>query len=491
MGRLSSLFDTKRNEENRKLINGYLEEKAKRESLPKIEYRANTEPFNTAPSSYSPVKVEMANPVPSNDVSLAKKYSAGPKLNSEAMNNLKKYQSENATSNATFKAGVPEDFKPIEKDAYEDTQEYQYLNRLSQKPIVGKLAPVVGMGQYVLSSTGSGVEGLKNIALQAVSKEKIDSHDVANAYLANATREGYLRALRNNLGMKYDGDTNTGEKVANFLGGVVGDSLSSSARRLVLGPGGLALAAGSAANQEFLEDLANPNITRNQMLASAITHGAIEAGTEAIPTAKFLELSKNGLGTTGKEIAKNIFKQMGQEGFEEFISDILNDASDVLIKGKESDVIKEYLARKENGESGTSAMLNTGVSRLGNAGMSGLAGALSGGMSAGIAGTTHTFSQGMRYNDVNNFKEIAESADTTTEEGKAIHEVANRLAEKEAKGQRITDFDRGYLSNAVENAAIEDYNRQQEELKGKDKLKESKDNEQESADNLQKSKDNQ
>ena len=491
MGRLSSLFDTKRNEENRRLINGYLEEKAKRESLPKIEYRANTEPFNTAPSSYSPVKVEMANPVPSNDVSLAKKYSAGPKLNSEAMNNLKKYQSENATSNATFKAGVPEDFKPIEKDAYEDTQEYQYLNRLSQKPIVGKLAPVVGMGQYVLSSTGSGVEGLKNIALQAVSKEKIDSHDVANAYLANATREGYLRALRNNLGMKYDGDTNTGEKVANFLGGVVGDSLSSSARRLVLGPGGLALAAGSAANQEFLEDLANPNITRNQMLASAITHGAIEAGTEAIPTAKFLELSKNGLGTTGKEIAKNIFKQMGQEGFEEFISDILNDASDVLIKGKESDVIKEYLARKENGESGTSAMLNTGVSRLGNAGMSGLAGALSGGMSAGIAGTTHTFSQGMRYNDVNNFKEIAESADTTTEEGKAIHEVANRLAEKEAKGQRIIDFDRGYLSNAVENAAIEDYNRQQEELKGKDKLKESKDNEQESADNLQKSKDNQ
>ena len=491
MGRLSSLFDTKRNEENRRLINGYLEEKAKRESLPKIEYRANTEPFNTAPSSYSPVKVEMANPVPSNDVSLAKKYSAGHTLNSEAMNNLKKYQSENATSNATFKAGVPEDFKPIEKDAYEDTQEYQYLNRLSQKPIVGNLAPVVGLGQYVLASTGSGVEGLKNIALQAVSKEKIDSHNVANAYLANATRAGYLRALRNNLGIKNDGITDTGEKVANFLGGVVGDSLSSSARRLVLGPGGLALAAGSAANQEFLEDLANPNITRNQMLASAITHGAIEAGTEAIPTAKFLELSKNGLGTTGKEIAKNIFKQMGQEGFEEFISDILNDASDVLIKGKESDVIKEYLARRESGESDTSAKLHTGISRLGNAGMSGLAGALSGGMSAGIAGTTHTFSQGMRYNDVNNFKEIAESADTTTEEGKAIHEVANRLAEKEAKGQRITEFERGYLSNAVENAAIEDYNRQQEELKSKDKLQENKDNEQESADNLQESKDNQ
>ena len=491
MGRLSSLFDTKRNEENRKLINGYLEEKAKRESLPKIEYRANIEPFNTAPSSYSPVKVEMANPVPSNEVSLAKKYSAGHTLNSEAMNNLKKYQSENATSNAAFKAGVPEDFKPIEKDAYEDTQEYQYLNRLSQKPIVGNLAPVVGLGQYVLASTGSGVEGLKNIALQAVSKEKIDSHNVANAYLANATRAGYLRALRNNLGMKNDGITDTGEKVANFLGGVVGDSLSSSARRLVLGPGGLALAAGSAANQEFLEDLANPNITRNQMLASAITHGAIEAGTEAIPTAKFLELSKNGLGTTGKEIAKNIFKQMGQEGFEEFISDILNDASDVLIKGKESDVIKEYLARRESGESDTSAKLHTGISRLGNAGMSGLAGALSGGMSAGIAGTTHTFSQGMRYNDVNNFKEIAESADTSTEEGKAIHEVANRLAEKEAKGQRITEFDRGYLSNAVENAAIEDYNRQQEELKSKDKLKESKDNEQESTDNLQESKDNQ
>lgn len=151
--------------------------------------------------------------------------------------------------------------------------------------------------------------------------------------------------------------------------------------------------------------------------------------------------------------------QKGQEGIEEFGTDITNDITDALIKGKESEVVKEYLARKEKGESDTSAVLNTGASRLGSAGMSFLAGALSGGMSAGLAGVSHTFTNGAQYNDVNNFKEIAESADTTTEEGKAIHGVANRLAEKEAKGQRITEFDRGYLSNAVENAAIEDYNK--------------------------------
>lgn len=489
MGRARDWFDGKQREENRRLIEGYILKNAKKEALPKTEYRANTEQVNTAPTSYSPVKVEMANPVPSNDVSLAKKYSAGQMLNSEAMNNLKKYQSENATSNAAFKAGVPEDFKPIEKDAYEDTQEYQYLNRLSQKPIVGKLAPVVGAAQYVAANAYNGADGLKNIARQAFTKEKLKPNDMKAAMTTNAIREGYLRANRNSMGLKYDGENTLLKNVANFTGGVGVDSLASMANAYLFGPVGIALAGGSAANQELLESSENENITRNQMLASGVAKGAAEAAWEVIPTLNFLKLAKNGLGTTGKEIAKNVLKQTGQEGFEEFLTDITNDVTDAFIKGKESDVIKEYLYRKENGESDTSAILNTGVSRLRNAGMSFLAGALSGGMSAGIAGATHTFSQGMRYNDVNNFKEIAESADTTTEEGKAIQEVANRLAEKEAKGQKITEFDRGYLSNAVENAAIEDYNRQQEELKSKDKLKESKDNEEESADSTQESKD--
>ena len=489
MGRARDWFDGKQREENRRLIEGYILKNTKKETLPKTDYRANTEQINTAPTSYSPVKIEMANPAPSNDISLAKKYSAGQMLNSEAMNNLKKYQSENATSNAAFKAGVPEDFKPIEKDAYEDTQEYQYLNRLSQKPIVGKLAPVVGAAQYVAANAYNGADGLKNIARQAFTKEKLKPNDMKAAMTTNAIREGYLRANRNSMGLKYDGENTLLKNVANFTGGVGVDSLASMANAYLFGPVGIALAGGSAANQELLESSENENITRNQMLASGVAKGAAEAAWEVIPTLNFLKLAKNGLGTTGKEIAKNVLKQTGQEGFEEFLTDITNDVTDAFIKGKESEVVKEYLARKENGESDTSAVLNTGASRLGSAGMSFLAGALSGGMSAGFAGVSHTFTNGAQYNDVNNFKEIAESADTTTEEGKAIYEVANRLAEKEAKGQRITEFDRGYLSNAVENAAIEDYNRQQEELKSKDNLKESQDNEQESTDNHRESKD--
>ena len=521
MGRLSSLFDTKRNEENRRLINGYLEEKAKRESLPKIEYRANTEPLNTAPSSYSPVKVEMANPVPSNEVSLAKKYSAGQMLNSEAMNNLKKYQSENATSNATFKAGVPEDMtvlenssnttitkeelldylkprkgeflnkrKSVGQDAFQGRNEYRFYNMLSRVPVVGNYAPMLALGEYMLSVPLSAAEGAVNIGRQALSKEKLGPENFEFAKKSAAFREAGLRALRNNLGMKYDDEVDSKEKTVNFIGGVIADASSSSANNLAFGRGSLAVAGLNAANQDMLESSENERLTKNQMLASGVAHGAAEAAWEFLPTMRFLELSKNGLGTSAKEIAKNVLKQSGQESIEEAGTEITNDFIDAVIKGEESDVIKEYLARRESGESDTSAKLHTGISRLGNAGMSGLAGALSGGMSAGIAGTTHTFSQGMRYNDVNNFKEIAESADTSTEEGKAIHEVANRLAEKEAKGERITEFDRGYLSNAVENAAIEDHNRQQEELKSKDNLQENKDNKKESTDNLQESKDN-
>ena len=533
MGRLSSLFDTKRNEENRRLINGYFEEKAKRESLPKTEYRTNTGATSTAPSSYSPINAESSVTTTPAEPSLYAKYKS-PLENKVTYGGIhdapvsfvkpkqataentspitltdadyeKMWQDyskrhpvripENYNGRAEFATNAnpmsKDDYMALVKGDYEKSGEYKFLNTLSQVPVAGKAAPLLGTAWNMTQSTLSGAEGLVNTARQTFSKEKLKPEDMLQAMKANAVREGSLRALRNNLGMNHDdGRLDTGEKATNFLGGVFLDGASSAARNLVFGPAGLALAAGSATNQEFLEDSVNPNITRNQMLASGVAKGAAEAAWEYAPTMRFLKLSKNGLGTTGKEVAKNVLKQMGQEGLEEFGTEITNDLTDTLIKGRESEVIKEYLARKENGESDASAMLNTGVSRLGNAGMSFLAGALSGGMSAGVAGVTHTLANGAQYNDINNYKEIAESADTTTEEGKAIQEVANRLAEKEAKGEKISLAEKGYLANAVENAAIEDYNRQQEEWQSKDSLQESKDNKQESTDNLQESKDN-
>ena len=533
MGRLSSLFDTKRNEENRRLINGYFEEKAKRESLPKTEYRTNTGATSTAPSSYSPINAESSVTTTPAEPSLYAKYKSPlenkvtyggihdapvsfvkpkqataentPPITLTDADYEKMWQDyskrhpvripENYNGRAEFATNAnpmsKDDYMALVKGDYEKSGEYKFLNTLSQVPVAGKAAPLLGTAWNMTQSTLSGAEGLVNTARQTFSKEKLKPEDMLQAMKANAVREGSLRALRNNLGMNHDdGRLDTGEKATNFLGGVFLDGASSAARNLVFGPAGLALAAGSATNQEFLEDSVNPNITRNQMLASGVAKGAAEAAWEYAPTMRFLKLSKNGLGTTGKEVAKNVLKQMGQEGIEEFGTDITNDITDALIKGRESDVVKEYLARKENGENNTSAVLNTGVSRLGSAGMSFLAGALSGGMSAGVAGVTHTLANGAQYNDINNFKEIAESADTTTEEGKAIQEVANRLAEKEAKGEKISLAEKGYLANAVENAAIEDYNRQQEEWQSKDSLQESKDNKQESTDNLQESKDN-
>ena len=533
MGRLSSLFDNKKREENRRLIEGYISEKAKREAIPQGGYRTNTGATSTAPSSYSPINAESSVTTTPAEPSLYAKYKSPlenkvtyggihdapisfvkpkqataentPPITLTDADYEKMWQDyskrhpvripENYNGRAEFATNAnpmsKDDYMALVKGDYEKTGEYKFLNTLSQVPVAGKAAPLLGTAWNMTQSTLSGAEGLVNTARQTFSKDKLKPEDMLQAMRANAVREGSLRALRNNLGMNHDdGRLDTGEKATNFLGGVFLDGASSAARNLVFGPAGLALAAGSATNQEFLEDSVNPNITRNQMLASGVAKGAAEAAWEYAPTMRFLKLSKNGLGTTGKEVAKNVLKQMGQEGLEEFGTEITNDLTDTLIKGRESEVIKEYLARKENGESDTSAMLNTGVNRLGNAGMSFLAGALSGGMSAGVAGVTHTLTNGAQYNDINNFKEIAESADTTTEEGKAIQEVANRLAEKEAKGEKISLAEKGYLANAIENAAIEDYNRQQEEWQSKDSLQESKDNKQESTDNLQESKDN-
>lgn len=522
MGRLSSLFDNKKREENRRLIEGYISEKAKREAIPQGGYRTNTGATSTAPSSYSPINAESSVTTTPAEPSLYAKYKSPlenkvtyggihdapvsfvkpkqataentPPITLTDADYEKMWQDyskrhpvripENYNGRAEFATNAnpmsKDDYMALVKGDYEKSGEYKFLNTLSQVPVAGKAAPLLGTAWNMTQSTLSGAEGLVNTARQTFSKEKLKPEDMLQAMKANAVREGSLRALRNNLGMNHDdGRLDTGEKATNFLGGVFLDGASSAARNLVFGPAGLALAAGSATNQEFLEDSVNPNITRNQMLASGVAKGAAEAAWEYAPTMRFLKLSKNGLGTTGKEVAKNVLKQMGQEGLEEFGTEITNDLTDTLIKGRESEVIKEYLARKENGESDTSAMLNTGVNRLGNAGMSFLAGALSGGMSAGIAGATHTLANGAQYNDINNFKEIAEGADTSTEEGRTIQEVANRLAEKEARGENISTLERGYLSNAVENAAIEDYNRQQEEWQSKDSLQESKDNKQE------------
>ena len=533
MGRLSSLFDNKKREENRRLIEGYISEKAKREAIPQGGYRTNTGATSTAPSSYSPINAESSVTTTPAEPSLYAKYKSPlenkvtyggihdapisfvkpkqataentPPITLTDADYEKMWQEysashpmrmpENYNGRAEFATNAnpmsKDDYMALVKGDYEKSGEYKFLNTLSQVPVAGKAAPLLGTAWNMTQSTLSGAEGLVNTARQTFSKEKLKPEDMLQAMKANAVREGSLRALRNNLGMNHDdGRLDTGEKATNFLGGVFLDGASSAARNLVFGPAGLALAAGSATNQEFLEDSVNPNITRNQMLASGVAKGAAEAAWEYAPTMGFLKLSKNGLGTTGKEIAKNVLKQMGQEGLEEFGTELTNDLTDTLIKGRESEVIKEYLARRENGESDASARLHTGFDRLGNAGMSFLAGALSGGMSAGIAGATHTLANGAQYNDINNFREIAESADTSTEEGRAIQEVANRLAEKEVRGEKISLAERGYLANAVENAAIEDYNRQQEEWQSKDSLQESKDNKQESTDNLQKSKDN-
>ena len=476
MGRFSSLFDTKQQEENRKLVQGYIAERARRtegsvarpaspisNSSPQGEIQATAQKsstFDSSPLGYRQRWLEKNKPqapkVTPTATAPARTYNTPTTLSPEAMANLKSYQANNGTTSQNLSGGVPVDFQGLVKDAYENTREYAYLNRLSQKPVVGKLAPVVGAGQYVLSNIDSGFEGIRNTAEQIMSDDKISSQNMNGAFRSNAMREGSLRALRNNLGMKYDGVEDTGEKIANFVGGTALDAASSAANATLFGTGRLALAAGNAANQEYLENVDNPNITRDQMLLSGLAKGVVEAAWEFAPQSHFLEMSKNGLGTTGKEIAKNVLKQMGQEAIEEMGTELTNTASDYLIKGKQSDMVQEYLARRQAGESDKEAKFNTAKGIAGNVAMSGLGGALSGGFSTGIAGMSNTIRNGFAYSGMNGtYQDIADSADTSTEEGKAIHEVATRLAAKEAKGQKVSLMDRGYLGNAIDNAAIE------------------------------------
>ena len=514
MGRFSSLFDTKQQEENRKLVQGYIAERARRtegsvarpaspisNSSPQGELQATAQKsstFDSSPLGYRErwlnkgqgttkpagfsFKLPKMNPVENNGggynwsekqgaIGNVEKPVQNPhvgqpeeyyeKLWQDYSNSHKKIIPDNYNGRADFAPNInpmsKEEYKNLLKGDYEKSGEYQFMNELSKSPVGGAIAPGFGTAWNAIQGSIAGAEGIVNTAHQLASKEKLKPESMTQQFKSNAVRAGTLRAVRNGLGFNYDdGVESTGEKVADFIGGAVLDSTASAARALTLGTGGLALSSGTAANQEYLDDSVNPNITRDQMLSAGIAKGVAEAAWEFAPQSHFLEMSKNGLGTTGKEIAKNVLKQMGQEAIEEMGTELTNTASDYLIKGKQSDMVQEYLARRQAGESDKEAKFNTAKGIAANVAMSGLGGALSGGFSTGIAGMSNTVRNGIAYNGFNGtYQDIADSADTSTEEGKAIHEVATRLAEKEAKGQKVSLMDRGYLGNAIDNAAIE------------------------------------
>lgn len=514
MGRFSSLFDTKQQEENRKLVQGYIAERARRtegsvarpaspisNSSPQGEIQATAQKsgsFDSSPLGYRErwlnkgqgttkpagfsFKLPKMNPVENNGggYNWSEKQGAIGNVEKPAQNSYvgqpeeyyeklwqdyskshKKIIPDNYNGRADFAPNInpmsKEEYKNLLKGDYEKSREYQFMNELSKSPVGGAIAPGFGIAWNAIQGSIAGAEGIVNTAHQLASKEKLKPESMAQQFKSNAVRAGTLRAVRNDLGFNYDdGVESTGEKVADFIGGAVLDSTASAARALTLGTGGLALSSGTAANQEYLDDSVNPNITRDQMLSAGIAKGVAEAAWEFAPQSHFLEMSKNGLGTTGKEIAKNVLKQMGQEAIEEMGTELTNTASDFLIKGKQSDMVQEYLARRQAGESDKEAKFNTAKGIAANVAMSGLGGALSGGFSTGIAGMSNTVRNGFAYSGMNGtYQDIADSADTSTEEGKAIHEVATRLAEKEAKGQKVSLMDRGYLGNAIDNAAIE------------------------------------
>lgn len=514
MGRFSSLFDTKQQEENRKLVQGYIAERARRtegsvarpaspisNSSPQGEIPSTAQKsgsFDSSPLGYRErwlnkgqgttkpagfsFKLPKMNPVENNGggynwsekqgaIGNVEKPVQNPhvgqpeeyyeKLWQDYSNSHKKIIPDNYNGRADFAPNInpmsKEEYKNLLKGDYEKSGEYQFMNELSKSPVGGAIAPGFGTAWNAIQGSIAGAEGIVNTAHQLASKEKLKPESMAQQFKSNAVRAGTLRAVRNDLGFNYDdGVESTGEKVADFIGGAVLDSTASAARALTLGTGGLALSSGTAANQEYLDDSVNPNITRDQMLSAGIAKGTAEAAWEFAPQSHFLEMSKNGLGTTGKEITKNILKQMGQEAIEEMGTELTNTASDYLIKGKQSDMVQEYLARRQAGESDKEAKFNTAKGIAAIVAMSGLGGALSGGFSTGLAGMSNTVRNGIAYSGMNGtYQDIADSADTSTEEGKAIHEVATRLAEKEAKGQKVSLMDRGYLGNAIDNAAIE------------------------------------
>ncbi len=287
----------------------------------------------------------------------------------------------------------------------------------------------------------------------------VNHADSNAARIANAWRQGTQRSIRDDLGMKYDGYYSKGEKVADFISGTMLDAASSTTNAVLLGGGSLAVAGGNAANNELMETEGS-DLTGKQRYLSALAHGIAEGAFEKLSLGNFKALSETPV-TSARQLVKNYLKSSFVEGSEEFMTDVANDVTDILIKREKSDAWEDYNQRKEAGFSEHDAVVGAIEDRLKSAGMSFLGGAISGGVTTGIAGAMGTYGTGAEFfrdyqkDGKTDYQAIIDSVDDSTESGKRVKEMAGKLQTMQENGQRINNLQNGYLQNAMEEHAYE------------------------------------
>lgn len=311
-----------------------------------------------------------------------------------------------------------------------------------------------GAGLYALSFPATLAGGMGNIFASVDEFIKGEELNPYHRYrelgnFASDTRE----YVGENIAEATDGMEFLGQNIPSFLQGT-GTSIGDTALGvLTAGPAYLAIAASNAFQQKAKE-MYEAGEDQDTILKAATTSAVAEFLFEKIGIDNLFKIkSVDSL----KSIFKNALKQAGAEGLEEFGTELTNIIGDHVIRGKNSELYKDYKDLIARGYSEKEALTQTALKATGQVVWAGVGGALSGGVMGGGASYINyaeNKAQGKTIRGNERVSDMLEIASMTPQESEA-YEAYTEYAKREINAENITDAQLGNLRGLAEVDAIE------------------------------------
>ena len=340
------------------------------------------------------------------------------------------------------------------------------LNRRLDEDLSGTMErasekyPAFGAYANIAAGLPGGALGYAALAKNALGDEKIDPNDPAlrAVKMREATQRGTQQGIKNQLGIEEDTKAAT---ISDFLVGAGLSTANSLASAYLLPePAVLAGFSGNAMADALDKTSTDDNSSQLQSTATAVAQGIAESFFEKF-SLENLNAMRSMPVTSVKAFVKNFLKQSFVEGSEEFNTEMTNTITDLIINGDNSDIGQIYKSYLEAGADPKSALGASLMAKAKEAGIAFAGGFLSGGVSGTVGSFTGTIANGRDMsrtannytgNEQSYYSELAESIDTSTEEGAQAQAMAQYYADRVSRGERISLAENGYLGNAIDAA---------------------------------------
>ena len=302
-------------------------------------------------------------------------------------------------------------------------------------------ANIIGSVTGMVDTVGSAIQGKE---YNPYSSAKVLSN------LSSNTRQ----FVGENIAESTEGMELWGQNVPSFLYQTVMSMGDSAAAALMGGPLGAAALGSSAANQRAKE-LKEAGAGEGTILAGALASGTFEMLFEKISLDKLL--SNKSVGSLGNFV-KETLKQAGVEGSEEIFTETANLVTDALLRGQNSDALKQYNNYLERGFSEKEAGIMVVEEQLNQILWAGIGGALSGGVMGGVVSATDwrgNAKTGKELRSQGLAEDVLEAAGMSPE-GSEAYKLHSDATKKNQTADKLGNAQIGNLYNTMNRTAVSD-----------------------------------